>query len=123
MGLEHIITKAMAKKPQARYPDADALCSALKAYQRLGEQMTGPIPIIPRQAAAPTSAAGSAPTRAGAGGARGPAGATGTAPQYAPPAAPAETDWPTLVLGAVAALFVLGLIPLYWTVIQKFAGG
>ena len=125
VGLEHIITKAMAKKPQARYPDADALCSALKAYQRLGEQMTGPIPVIPRQAATPTPAAGSAPTRAATSGARGPAGATVAAPQYAPPTAPpqAEADWPTLLLGAVAALFVLGLIPLYWTVIQKFAGG
>ncbi len=64
VGLEHIITKAMAKKAQARYPDADALCSALKAYQRLGEQMTGPIPVIPRQAAPPGTTAGPAPVRA-----------------------------------------------------------
>lgn len=131
LGLEGIVAKAMAKRPAARYPDADAFCSALKAYQRLGEQVTGPIPIATRASVAqpvarpPSSVA--TPAQPGTGvrpvvvaaaaqpGA--PAGVT-----LAPPKSvvKAEADWITIALGTLAVLAVIGLLPLYWSIIQRF---
>ncbi len=111
-GLEMIVTRAMQKRPEMRYPDADALCSALKAYQRLGEQITGPIPVIASRAPV------AQPTRPPA----------TTAPRQSPlspamvtPAsAPAGRDWATIALGVAATLFLLGLLPLFWAVVQHF---
>ncbi|MFN8497686.1 MAG: protein kinase [Anaerolineae bacterium] len=115
-GLEMIVTRAMQKRPEARYPDADALCSALKAYQRLGEQITGPIPVAAAGAAvvqptrpATASAPRATPTNAG------PASAI---PPVATPAS--GTDWATIGLGVAATLFLLGLLPLFWAVMQHF---
>lgn len=122
VGLEAIVAKAMAKRPDARYPDADALGSALKAYQRLGEQMTGPIPVAPR---APAVASPARPVAMAAA-----ASAAMSGPIVGPPVvtpaigAPApRRDWFSVALAIVAALAVLGLIPLYWSIAQRFANG
>ena len=117
VGLEAIVAKAMAKRPDARYPDADALGSALKAYQRLGEQMTGPIPIVPRT---PTVASPARPAVVAA--AHSPIVGP---PVLIPPTAEPEPgrDWFSLALAMIAALAALGLIPLYWSIAQRFAGG
>jgi len=50
--VESIILKAMAKDPSLRYPDADSMKRALIGYQRVGDQMTAPIQIVPGQSAA-----------------------------------------------------------------------
>ena len=115
VGLEAIVAKAMAKRPDARYPDADAFGSALKAYQRLGEQLTGPIPVVPRAATVATPARGAAPV--------GPpiVGAVLATPLADEPQA--GTDWISILLGALAVVALLGLIPLYWSIAQRFAGG
>lgn len=122
VGLEAIIAKAMTKRPDVRYPDADALCSALKAYQRLGEQLTGPIPVAPRGPVAqpPPRPVVSVPASGNAAG--GPVAGPITYQPPAPPAAP-ERDWWTLALAVLAALAVLGLAPLFWAVVQRFSGG
>lgn len=117
VGLEGIVTKAMAKRPQARYPDADALGSALKAYQRLGEQATGPMPTASRPQATPAAPRPAVPAPGGR--------PVSTVPSYTPPPASTapEADWSTIGLGVLAAIAVLGLIPLYWSIIQRFSGG
>ncbi len=145
--LESIVNRAMAKDPAQRYPNADHFARALVAYAQQGDEQTMmnmPPVRLPAQAArssatAPTAATGPTSTA--------PRTAS-TQPQSKPqpaqsqPRQPAQpkkknviTDTyptaPTLaqdrgpdigvwLLGAIALLCVLGLIPLYFLVYQAY---
>lgn len=98
--LEWIIRKVLAKEPSARYRTADQLAHVLEEYRRHGEQVTGWQPVTPL------------PAR--------PARAT---PQPVPetPAGPGGPDSLTWVLGAIALVAWLGLVPLGWMVVQAYS--
>ena len=99
--LEWIVRKILAKEPSARYRTAEQLAVVLQEYKIHGEQVTGYYP-IPDDSAA---------------GVGGPTGGASD-PPAAPPTGPAETDWRTWVLGAVAVIAVVGLIPL-WALVYR----
>jgi serine/threonine protein kinase len=99
--LEWIVRKALAKDPVARYRTADQLAHALEEYRKHSEQMTG------WQAAVP-----------------GPPAATPLPREYAAGSKPlpvprVASDGLTWVLGAIALIAVVGLIPLWWLVYQS----
>lgn len=94
--LEQIVNRALAKEPSQRYRNADQLGRLLYEYQRGSEQMTGyqrPVSLD----------------------------ATGSTSQQL--RAQAGFDWTVWLLAAVAAVLVIGLIPLYYLVWDKYYGG
>ncbi len=96
--LEQIVTRALAKEPSQRYRHADQLGRLLYEYQHSSEQATGyqrPLPTGP---------------------------VTGTTSQHIT-AERSSFDWTVWLLAAVAAVMVIGLIPLYSLVYDKFYGG
>ncbi len=93
--LEWIVRKVLAKEPSARYRTADQLALVLEEYRRHGEQATGWQPAV-------------------------------VAPPVRPepglrPAARAGPDRLTWVLSVIALVAWLGLIPLWWLVIQTYS--
>jgi serine/threonine-protein kinase len=143
--LESIVNRAMAKDPAQRYPTADHFARALVAYAQQGDEQTmmNMPPVRPPAPAANSNA--TAPTLAGA---TATARATAAQPQSQSkpqPQQPAQgtakrsviTDsYPTgtmtqsrdrgpdigvWLLGAIALLCVLGLIPLYVLVYQAYS--
>ena len=101
--LEWIIRKVLAKEPAARYRTADQLAHILEEYRRRGEQATGWQPVAP----------GLAPS-------------TSPPPGYAAevestPVSGAALDGLTWVLGVIAFIAVVGLIPLWWLVYQSYS--
>jgi len=90
--LAAIVGRAMAKDPARRYPTANELGQALRAYRQLVEELTSPQPAGP-------------PPRAG----------------VVTPTPVAGFDWATLLLGLLALVAVLGLIPLWRTVRAAYA--
>lgn len=94
--LEQIANRALAKEPSQRYRNADQLGRLLYEYQRGSEQMTGyqrPVSLD----------------------------ATGGASQQL--RAQAGFDWTVWLLAAVAAVLIIGLVPLYYLVWDKYYGG
>ncbi|MFQ6059135.1 MAG: protein kinase [Anaerolineae bacterium] len=91
--VEQIVARAMAKDPATRYPTAEELGQALRDYRRLGEEAT--------MAQRPVVRPGLPPAR--------------------PVTAEVGMDWLGLLLGAVALLAVLGLIPLWTAVYGRYA--
>ena len=105
--LEWIIRKVLAKEPSARYRTADQLGHVLEEYRRHGEQMTGWQPATPSHLS-PTPP---------------PAGDDVEAePEPEPSAvsrlAPDRLAW---ILGAIAFVAVVGLIPLWLWVRQSWS--
>jgi len=99
--LEWIIRKVLAKEPSARYRTADQLAHVLEEYRRHGEQVTGWQPVTPIPAR-PVRAALQPVPEAPAGPGRGP-------------------DSLAWVLGAIAIVAWLGLVPLGWMVVQAYS--
>jgi len=97
--LEWIVRKLLAKEPSARYRTAEQVAMVLRQYQAHGEEVTGFYPALAEAGAAP------------------PAHPVAT-PSVPPSAEVAETDWWTWILGAVAAIAVIGLIPL-WALVYR----
>ena len=101
--LEWIIRKVLAKEPSARYRTADQLGHVLEEYRRHGEQMTGWQPATP-------SHLSSTPPPAG------------YDVEAEPPAvsrlAPDRLAW---ILGVIAFVAVVGLIPLWLWVRQSWS--
>ncbi|MGQ9903823.1 MAG: protein kinase domain-containing protein [Anaerolineae bacterium] len=149
--LEAIVRRALAKDPAQRYRDADQLARVLVAYLQQGEEQTlsqptyatvrsQPIPLSPSQSQlrapassqsqprasrtpAPTSM--SASMSASQGVSQG-ASAYLSVPSAAnaattAPRAEGGTDLLVWLLGAVAVLCVLGLIPLYAFVLRAYS--
>jgi serine/threonine-protein kinase len=142
--LEAIVRRALSKDPANRYRDAEQMARVLTAYLQQGEEQTinqpavAPASLTGRAPAARTPAPGAssplrpapvpgaptgsrtAPPAAGRGGTM----ATGRAGQgHGVEAAPAESGVDLLVwlLGALAVLCVLGLIPLYALVLRTYS--
>lgn len=99
-----VVRRAMAKEPAQRYEDAGVLAGTLRTLREWGEQATGAQPAV-----APRSPARPPATR-----------------QAAPPAAQstAETGFDTMgvLLGIVALIAVVGLIPLWRSVYEAYVG-
>jgi serine/threonine-protein kinase len=95
--LEWIIRKVLAKEPSARYRTAEQLAHVLEEYRRHGEQVTGWQPVTP---APPARAEPQPGARAG------------------PEASPDMLTW---MLGAIALVAWLGLVPLGWLVVQGYS--
>ena len=99
--LEWIVRKILAKEPSARYRTAEQLAVVLQEYRTHGEQVTGFIPLTDDSAAGP---------------------GTLIDEPFIPPSGqtdgPPETDWRTWILGAVAVIAVVGLIPL-WALVYR----
>jgi predicted Ser/Thr protein kinase len=90
--VERIVERAMAKDPAARYATAEELGQALRDVRRWGEEVTAvQRPVAER------------------------------APSTRPVTAEAGPDWLGLLLGAVAFLAVVGLIPLWLAVYGRYA--
>jgi serine/threonine-protein kinase len=92
--LEAIVSRAMVKEPAHRYPNADELGQALRAYRRRSEDLTTAIPTV-EPGARPVPAAVARPR-------------TGM-------------DWPAVILGLLAVIALLGLIPLWLAVYDAYA--
>ncbi len=87
-----VVKRAMAKDPAQRYQDAGALADALRAVQAWGEQATAAQPAIPRPSARPP----------------------------APEAGELGFDAAGVLLGILALVAVLGLIPLWRAVYRAY---
>jgi serine/threonine protein kinase len=97
--LDWIVRKLLAKEPSARYRTAEQLVHILAEYRKHGEQPTGWQPAIPSSS---------------------PAAPTLREPQ---PSSPARLvpDGLTWILGIVAFIAVVGLIPLWGLVYQSYS--
>lgn len=93
--LEWIVRKLMSKEPANRYRTADQLAIVLEKYRAQLEQATGLYRL-------PDISGETAPTR----------------PVGAPAEQPAEPDWRTWILGAIATIAVIGLVPL-WALVYR----
>lgn len=87
-----VVNRAMAKDPGQRYENAGALAGALRAVREWGEQVTGAQPAIPRR----------------------------PAQLPAPKVTEPGFDGMGVLLGIVALVAVLGLIPLWRAVYQAY---
>ena len=136
--LESIVNRAMAKDPAQRFATADQFARALVAYAQQGDEQTMVnMPPVRPPAPSPRSTTPTAATGPTATAPR----AAATQPQAQPKPQPAQpkknviTDtYPTAstqaqhrgpeigvwLLGAIALLCVLGLIPLYFMVYQAY---
>lgn len=133
--LDQILQKVMAKEPAARYRTADQLGRILSAYRDSALSATTTVSLLDLETPIfeqPTSIY----QRPGA-----PSAYTGpdqvvVQPVYRPPAsggggialgsAPvtptAERDWVAIILGILAVMALLGLIPLWYFVLQAYQG-
>ena len=108
-GLEWLVRKVLAKEPAQRYRNADQFGISISEYRRQGIEATRPQQSISQKAVA-------TPT---------PPPPTSSRPQPAPPERISEPqtrasgpDWMLWALMGVAAIAVLGLIPLWLFVYQ-----
>jgi len=116
-GLDWLVRKILSKEPANRYRNADQLGIALNSYLSLGQDSTGPrpsvveeTPVIPTRRLEEVSAA-LPPT------ARPAAGSLGTQPV---PTAVSGFDSTLWMLIGVAAVAVIGLIPLWLFVYRAY---
>jgi serine/threonine-protein kinase len=89
--LEWIVRKLLSKEPAARYRTADQLALVLREYQARVSQATG-LYQVPEEVAAANETRSTPPSSVDA---------------------DARADWLTWILGVVAAIAVIGLIPLW----------
>lgn len=118
--LDGLVLHALAKDPAARYRYADQFGAVLTEYQRQSLAQTQAQPVMAaRPATAPVPAAAPLTT---------PPQAAPVAEVYGSPAvgpAPDDqesaggTDWGLIALGLLAFVLILGLIPLWKTVIER----
>ncbi len=106
--LDWLVLRALAKDPAARYRDAAQMELALKDYQRQSQAPTQAHPVV--TPAAPAAYPPAPPT-------------PGAAPRPEAPAKPAPVkrglDWTLITLAFLAFALLLGLIPLWKTVIER----
>ncbi len=110
-GLELLVRKALAKDPAQRYHNADQLGVAISAYMQQGEGYTRPQGVV---APTPVDSLHTPPPTT--------IGASVEAPQSdtQPVAIPTGPDYRLWALIGIAAMLVIGLIPLWIIVIQKY---
>jgi serine/threonine protein kinase len=121
--LEQILDRALAKDPARRYPTVKQLGKLLAAYRRRGETVTQPLEPV-AVAESPTHIGASAevtslsPRAPTVGSTLPPTSKAPTRPAFQPKPK-ARFDWALLLLGALALVAVLGLVPLWGTVITR----
>ena len=96
--IEQIVNRVMAKEPAARYRTAEQFGRALMDYRRLADQMTGMQPAASITAEPTTVSAHPIES-----------------------AAPQGTDWLAWILGTLAVVAVIGLIPLAVLVARAYS--
>lgn len=105
--IEEIVRKVMSKEPSQRYRNADHLATILIEYRNAAEQATGYVPVV-RAPTAPTTER--VPVR--------------TTPTARPVAREPEAfDWLGWLLGGLAAIALIGLIPMWLVVIRAYTTG
>lgn len=106
--LEQIVRKVLAKEPSARYRSADHLGRIVLGYRQGSSQITGfqppAIPAVPPPTVPDRPASRTPPPR-----------------ERTVPKEDTGPDWQLWFVGAVAALAVLGLIPLWAVVYRTYA--
>jgi serine/threonine protein kinase len=114
--IAQILDRALAKDPARRYPTAKQLGRLLATYRRQGEAVTQPLqPIAEADAPMPAESVRAQPRPPQP--QRLPAG---SAPVPAPQFQPRKGfDWTLLLLAALAFVAVIGLVPLWGTVITR----
>jgi serine/threonine-protein kinase len=119
--LEQILDRILAKDPTRRYPSVKQLGKLLAAYRQRGEALTQPLPAIPRTAleAAPRPAGVLATPPTGLTTRPIAAPSTHAAPAAPPPQRRRRVDWLMLILAALAFVAVMGLAPLWATVLSR----
>ena len=131
--LARIIDKVLSKEPSGRYRTADQLGRVLAVYLEDSEEETGP---VLRDLAASTAAVAAASTAVSAAASTGEAGSMALEQTQMPQGKSGEneqaeiiltfddkegkTDWVAVVLGIIALISLLGLIPLWYTVFQQY---
>jgi serine/threonine-protein kinase len=112
--LEQILDRTLAKDPAKRYPTVKQLGKLLASYRQRGEAITQPLPTVP----ATTAAVQTAPPRNATGGQ-----SAGQQPLHTPgplvPQRRSRLDWIALLLAATAFVAIMGLVPLWGTVITR----
>jgi tRNA A-37 threonylcarbamoyl transferase component Bud32 len=101
--IEQIVNKALAKDPANRYRTADQLGRALLDYRRATSQATGYQRVVQAPSGATTVAA------------------TPARPPMAAPPVSSGTDWLGWMLGTLAFVAVVGLIPLFVLVWRAYS--
>ncbi len=103
--LDWIIRKTLAKEPSARYRTATQLSLVLQEYRKQSEQLTGWQPAVSHPAPPPTPSIPPSPTPE-------------PEPTPAPQPALARFTW---ILGGIAFILVVGLIPLWAWVYRAYS--
>ncbi len=115
--LDWLVLRTLAKDPASRYRDAEQLGLALAEYQQQSQAPTQVYPVVSPAKAAPVSAPSpERPIRSA--GMPAPAPTAPGAPAPAPRTA-SGTDWTLITLAMLAFVLILGLIPLWKTVIDR----
>lgn len=105
--LRQVIDRALAKDPSQRYRNAAELGKVLRAYRQHGASSTQPLEPIEVAAAAPGSTHSSPATQS-------------PSPGEAQPAERRRrADWVMLLLAGLAFLSVMGLLPLWGTILTR----
>lgn len=101
--LEWIVRKVLAKEPAVRYRTAEQLAHVLNEYRKHSEQLTGWQPAVPSPPLAM------------------PAARSHAAETATPAPSPSALDRLTWILGAIAFVTVLGLVPLWLSVRDAYS--
>jgi serine/threonine protein kinase len=113
--LEWIIRKTLSKEPSARYRNAEQLGRILEEYRRESEQLTGYQPAVtppPPSALALAHSSSSALLPAD----------SGIKARARPSPVPRTSlDGLTWILGLVALIAVIGLVPVWWLVYEAYS--
>jgi serine/threonine-protein kinase len=135
--LDRIVDKVLAKEPAGRYRTADQLGRVLKVYRDNSEELTGPVDIPAIRSEDLTGAAtvfvspttiNSEPNEveildSNSENAWEPASSlAATTIHIGAPEEQNATDWTAIILGIIALISLLGLIPLWYLVFTRYTG-
>jgi serine/threonine-protein kinase len=116
--IDQIVRKVMSKEPAARYRNADQLATILIEYRHAADQTTGYQPALH----APThTAPGSLPAHASGGAGVGQTAVRAPISIEESAAQPEGFDWLGWLLGGLAAIALIGLIPLWLLVARAYS--
>jgi serine/threonine protein kinase len=136
--LEQIVNKVLSKEPAGRYRTAGQLGRILSTYRQQSQANTGPVSAVASNRPAPApiteqptqifqrpaTVKRPAPARPAKGGQEASPGSAVTTVHVRARsnAQPPAADWVSIVLGIVAVIALLGLMPLWYLVYRAWAG-